>query len=207
MTVNSDKPDFDSPDILARLKLGDAVLFTRLVRQHHRTLVTVARGIIGESLAEEVVQESWLSAYKALPRFEGRSAVKTWLFTIVSNHAKTRLRQELRTVSLDELEESGAPYGQFRDDGHWLSPPLQWHIDSPDKLLEEAQLRKCVDSTLGKLPAAQRAVFTLRDMEQLSLQEICNILSISDSNVRVLLHRARLKLMQVIEHYQETGTC
>lgn len=199
---------FDRPATLKRLRSGDTEVFTQLVAHYHRPLLTVARSIIGDSLADEVVQEGWLSAYKALPRFEGRSAVKTWLFTIVSNQAKTRLRKESRTQSLDELEESGSGFnGEFKNNGHWQNGPARWHLESPDQLLQQAQLQKCIDHTLEVLPPLQKAVFTLRDIEQESLNAICNILDVSDSNVRVLLHRARLKLMQVIEHYQETGEC
>lgn len=200
--------DFSNADVLDRLKSLDHEVFTCLVAQYQTTLLAVARSIIGDALADEVVQESWVSAYKALPKFEGRSQVKTWLFTIVSNLAKNRLKKESRSVSLDELEER-SPFNpnQFKPDGHWNSPPKQWHIDTPEGLLEEEQLRRCITHTLTLLPPIQKAVFTLRDLEQESLNYICNTLELSQSNVRVILHRARLKLMQVIEHYQETGEC
>ena len=200
--------NFDAPDTLAKLKTCDDGLFSQLVAHHHNALITVARAIIGEALADEVVQEGWLLAYKALPDFEGRSKLKTWLITIVSNHAKTRLRKENRTVSLDTAEESGADFeGRFKANGHWASPVSDWHCDSPDGLLEGSQLNHCIEYTLSILPPQQKAVFTLRDLEQVSLQEICNTLAVSESNVRVLLHRARAKLYQVIERYQETGEC
>ncbi len=200
--------DFSNPEVLTKLKTLDHEIFTCLVSQYQATLLTVARSIIGESLADEVVQESWVSAYKALPKFEGRSQVKTWLITIVSNLAKTRLKKESRSVSLDELEDTSAMgSGQFKANGHWKAGPKQWHIDTPEGLLEEEQLRKCINATLKLLPPTQKAVFTLKDLEQESLDDICNILDLNNSNVRVLLHRARVKLMQVIQRYQETGQC
>jgi len=201
--------DFDTPQTLKKLKTGDDDAFSALVSHYHHPLLTVARAIIGEALADEVVQESWLLAYKALPNFEGRSKVKTWLITIVSNHAKTRLRKENRTVSLDTQEGDDALFGEgrFKSDGHWMNPVSDWHCDSPDGLLEGSQLKHCIEYTLSILPALQKSVFTLRDLEQLTLQEICNALAVSESNVRVLLHRARAKLYQVIERYQETGEC
>lgn len=201
--------DLHSPDFIARLKRQEHSAFAILVSQQHSILICVARAIVGDSIAEEVVQESWLAAFKALPNFAERSAIKTWLYAIVSNHAKTRLRKESRTVSLDAdgAEQDPLERYQFNANGHWRAALPAWHIDSPDGLLEQAQLQKCIDKTLSLLPDQQRAVFTLRDIEQTSLDAICNILALSESNTRVLLHRARVKLMQVIAHYQETGRC
>lgn len=196
---------------LDKLKRQDHREFNALVECHHKALITVARAIIGDSLAEEVVQEAWVSIFKSLPKFEGRSSLKTWLYTIVSNQAKTRLRKEKRTLALDDLgggDNSDYWLNQaFDDTGHWREPVSGWHLDSPDQLLEESHLQKCIDHTLSLLPGQQKAVFLLRDIEQQSLAQICNVLDITDSYVRVLLHRARLKLMQVIDRYQETGEC
>lgn len=195
---------------LAGLRNQDHSSFKTLVEKYHPQMVTVARAIIGESLAEEVVQEAWVSVYHALPSFEGRSSVKTWIYTIVSNEAKTRLRKESRLISMNTPEEAVPDYlgnNRFHDNGRWSSPPPQWDIESPDQLLEQQQLRLCIEKTLESLVPMQKSVFLLRDIEQLTLEEICNILEISNSNVRVLLHRARLRLMQVIDHYQETGLC
>ena len=197
---------------LNRLRQQDHRTFESLVSALHIPMVSVARAIIGDSLAEEVVQEAWVSAYRNLPKFEGRSSVKTWLFTIVSNEAKSRLRKEKRTVALEDLsQDSGVDYldsERFHsNNGHWKTAPPDWHLDSPDQLLEEKHLQKCIDHTVSILPPQQRAVFILRDIEQQALAEICNILEVTESYVRVLLHRARLKLMQVIDRYQETGEC
>jgi RNA polymerase sigma-70 factor (ECF subfamily) len=205
MTSMSDAIDLDS------LKQQNHSAFEELVRLHHRQLVAVARAIVGDSLAEEIVQEAWVSAYRALPKFQGRSSLKTWLYTIVSNEAKTRLRKEKRLVALEDISDSGeVDYlggDRFNRFGHWKKPAPDWHLDSPDQLLEEQHLQKCIDHTLSILPDQQKAVFILRDLEQQALSEICNILEVTESYVRVLLHRARLKLMQVIDRYQETGEC
>lgn len=193
------------------LRKRDHSTFEQMVTLYHNQLLAVSRAIIGESLAEEVVQEAWVSVYKAIPKFEGRSSLKTWLYSIASNEAKTRLRKEKRLVSINDLGESGdADYlesANFQKNGHWKGNISQWHLDSPDQLLEETHLQKCIEFTLSILPDQQKAVFILRDIEQQSLSEICNILEITNSYVRVLLHRARLKLMQVIDRYQETGEC
>ena len=205
-----DNPTTNHNIDLARLRQQDHTVFAALVEKYHRQMIVVARAIIGESLAEEVVQEAWVSAYHALPSFEGRSSIKTWIYTIVSNQAKTRLRKESRLVSLNELEEEqplSLNKDNFNDSGHWINPPPLWDTESPDELLENEQLQKCIEKTLELLPPMQKSVFLLRDIEQQSLEEICNMLEIANSNVRVLLHRARVKLMQVIDRYQETGQC
>ncbi len=196
-------------EFLKLLKAQDQDAFSELVRHHHRQMIYVARGIIGEAQAEEVVQEAWVSIYRNLIKFEGRSSLKTWMLTIVSNGAKTRLRKESRQVSFADVEASlsGLSEDLFNPDGHWSKPPPEWDISSPDRLLEESQLKDCIEKTTNSLPEQQRAVFVLREIEQQALEDVRNILGLTDSNVRVLLHRARLKLMQVIDRYQETGSC
>lgn len=194
------------------LRRGDQLAFTGLVKRYHRQLLVVARAIVGDVWAEEVLQEAWVSIHRALPRFEGRSSLQTWLYTIVRNEARTRLGKESRYVSLDAMAGSHddsleALEIHFKKNGHWQHSPADWHTDSPLQLLEQEQLRHCIDHTLEGLSADQCAVFTMRDIQQMDLQDICNILDLSNSNVRVLLHRARLNLMQVIDRYQETGTC
>lgn len=194
---------------LRQLQQGDQQAFSELVRKYHSQLQVVARAIIGPSLAEEVVQEAWMSAYKAVHKFEGRSSLKTWLYTIVSNGAKTRLRKESRQVRFkdDDEQDSYLSGERFAGDGHWSSPPPNWDMDTPEQLLQEQQLQGCIEQTLLLLPPQQKAAFTLRDIDQQPLDDICNILDTSNSNTRVLLHRARLKLMQVVDRYRETGEC
>lgn len=196
-------------EFLELLKAQDQEAFSVLVRHHHRQMTHVARGIIGEAQAEEVVQEAWVSIYRNLVKFEGRSSLKTWMFTIVSNGAKTRLRKESRQISMADVEGSmsGLSEDLFNSDGGWSRPPPKWDISSPDELLEETQLQECIEKTAQSLPEQQRAVFVLREIEQQDLEQVRNILDISDSNARVLLHRARVKLMTVIDRYQETGIC
>lgn len=201
----------DEQDLEA-LRQGDELAFTRLVKRYHRKMLVVARAIVGDVWAEEVLQETWVSVHRALPRFEGRSSLQTWLYTIVRNEARTRLSKEARYVSLDAMTGSHDDSLDkldihFKKNGHWQRSPANWHIDSPLQLIEQEQLQKCIEHTVKTLSADQSAVFTMRDIQQMELQDICNILELSNSNVRVLLHRARLSLMQVIDRYQETGTC
>jgi len=116
----------DSTLLLKRLRKQDHQAFEELVRAYHQKMVTIARAIIGSSIAEEVVQEAWVSIYKALPKFEGRSSIKTWLFTIVGNTAKTRLRKELKLVRMNDMEENIPGYlndERFNNNGSWSFAP------------------------------------------------------------------------------------
>jgi RNA polymerase sigma-70 factor (ECF subfamily) len=212
----STKPELD-PAFIARLVQQSRPDFCRLVQLFHRRLVGFAGSMVGIDSAEDVVQEAWLSAWKALPNFEGRAALTTWLYTIVRNACIHRLRKdkphkqtEAAETEMDgELAADGIDQWfehSFHDDGHWQERPT-WHINSPEALLEEAQLQRCIEHHIGKLQPMQKAVFELRDLDHVELDDICNMLKLTSSNVRVLLHRARLKLQQVLDHYQLTGEC
>ncbi|MFT5719872.1 MAG: RNA polymerase sigma-70 factor (ECF subfamily) [Motiliproteus sp.] len=172
-------------------------------------MLGLARSIVGMAVADEVVQEAWLSVYKALPKFEGRSSLKTWILRITANEAKSRLRRESRYVSLEAISggETELLPGRFHDDGHWSVPPSSWHDEGPDALLTNAEMGECIESTLSGLPESQQAVFKLKELEDYSFADLCNILDISASNARVLLHRARISLYAKIEHFQESGEC
>jgi RNA polymerase sigma-70 factor (ECF subfamily) len=204
---------FEDDATLAALRAGDQAAFTRLVAHYHPRLVAFAATLVAAAQAEETVQEAWVAIWRALPGFRERATLKTWLYTIVRNGCLHCLRREqrLRTVAIEEeLHRDGIDgwfAAAFAADGHWQQSPPIWHLQSPDALLEEQQLRKCLEHHIEGLQALQRSVFQLRDIEQLPLEEICNILELSASNARVLLHRARLRLQRVIDHYQETGEC
>jgi len=194
---------------IERLQAGDNSAFKTLISIYHSKLLIVARAIAGDVFAEDVTQEAWASIYKAIGKFEGRSSLSTWMIQIVSNEAKSRLRREKRHSSygdIDDIQTSVDP-ANFDSSGHWSSPPSRWEINTPELMLQEDQLRRCIEHTLTILPENQKAVFLLRDVEQTELNDIAEILAISEANVRVILHRARLKLMAVINHYQETGEC
>ncbi len=197
--------DFD----LNRLRAHDRQQFAALVRAYHGRLKATARAIVGSAQAEEVVQEAWVSAWRALPAFEGRSSLKTWLTRIVINAATTRQRRDWREVSLDAIaDDHPAFFDRFDHRGHWQQhAPTQWSADSPDALLQQGELGDCMQETLANLPSLQQAVFVLSSIDEQQPEEICNTLKISESNRRVLLHRARLRLFESVEHFQETGEC
>jgi len=195
--------------LLPRLLAGEQKAFAELVAAYQGAMLAVAYAIVGLRYADEAVQDAWLAVVRSLAGFQGRSSLKTWLLTITANTAKARLRQNRRTVQLDE---QAAPHGsvgaeRFASDGHWLNAPQAWHEDSPEALLSASELRECLDKTLSSLSELQNSVLLLRERQGLELEAICNLLDISLSNVRVLLHRARLKVFATLEHFEETGQC
>ena len=210
--ANVSSTDYSDEQVLiSGLIAADDRAFCEIIKRYQHTMLVIARAIIGDTFADDVVQDAWVAIYKNIAKFEQRSSLKTWVMTIVSNEAKARLRRESRRVSLDELD--GEIPGSYLDnanftlDGHRVSPTSSWSSESPEQLLEEKQLQRCINKTLQILPPAQKVAFMLRDIEQQSFDEICSILQVSAANVRVLVHRARLTLMQVIDRFQETGTC
>jgi len=194
-------------EILKLLLGGDEAVFNQVFKAYYGSMQAVAYAIAGPVIADEVVQEAWLSALKALPKFEGRSSLKSWLIRIVANEAKTRRRKENRSVSLESIQDSWATDPRFTENSHWKNPSAQWHGDTPEDLLSAEELRECIEKNMQKLPENQLAALRLRDAGGLSMDELCNILEVSSSNVRVLLHRARDKVLRVIDHFQITGEC
>lgn len=198
-------------DELEQLKAGDRKKFAELVRQHHHAMIALVTPIVGTSEAEEVVQNAWLKAYKAIAGFEARAQVRTWLGRIAINEAKMQLRKRKREMLFADLGEASQNIdplaSRFKQDGHWQHPPAHWHSDSPDSLLMSEDLADCLDRLLTHMSDNQRILLEMRDSGGLPFEEICNELAISASNARVLLHRARAQLFKLVDHYQETGEC
>lgn len=195
--------------LLTRLLAGEQKAFRELVATYQGAMRAVAFAIVGSRNADEVVQDAWLAVVRNLEGFQGRASLKTWLLTITANTAKTRLKHNRREVLLDDIPSPHGSIGdeRFAEDGHWLLAPHAWHQDTPEALLTEAELRECLEKTLASLSELQGSVLHLREREGLELEEICNLLQVSLSNVRVLLHRARLKVFATLEHFEETGQC
>ncbi len=156
------------------------------------------------------MQETWLAVFTGLERFEGRSSLKTWLFRILTNKAKTRGQREGRTVPFSTFaadgdeEDAAVDVDRFlgpdhRYSGHWAAPPR----GVPEERLLAAEARGGIEAAIEALPPNQRAVITLRDVEGLSAEEACNVLGLSETNQRVLLHRARSKVRAAFEQYLE----
>lgn len=203
MKKNSNSKRQDEQVLIKRLIKGEESAFEQVVADHQNIMLSIARAIVGEAFADEVVQDAWMSAIKALPKFEGRSTLKTWLLHIVSNGAKSRVRRENRSISLDEGWQSVSA-DKFDQRGHRLDNVYTWEEATPEALLANEQLQAIIEQPFQQLPAMQRAALTMYDMEGIKMDEICNILDVSTSNVRVLLHRARTTLHHSIEKYQES---
>ena len=198
---------------LAALRAGDEAAFLALVNRYHRAMVRVASMYVrSRASAEEVVQDAWLGVLKGLHLFEGRSSLKSWIFRILVNCAKTRGASEGRSVPMsalaDGLEEEGpsVPSDRFMGDGqrwagHWSDPPEPW----PDARVESSEMVALVREGIETLPEAQRTVMTLRDMDGWDSGEVCELLAISEGNQRVLLHRARSKVRAFVEQRLGSG--
>lgn len=198
--------EFDDPAFLARLRQADAGAYSALVRRFHASLVNVAAAIIGSrAQGEEVVQDAWLAIYAGIGRFEGRSSLTTWIFSIVLNRARTRIGREARLVGLPALMdgaqpgERAVPGTAFKPGGHWAEAPRFWDNLSPERVAGGRQLWELARQAVEKLPAGQKAVIILRDMEGRDAEETCALLDISPENQRVLLHRARGRIRLAID--------
>ena len=191
--------------LLDGLRAGDEAAFGTLVRLHGPAMLRVAQLYVrSRAVAEEVVQEAWIGVLDGVGRFEGRSSLKTWIFRILANKAKTRAVREGRTIPFSALDagEPAVDPDRFRGPedrypGHWASPPS----GLPEERLLESETLSLVDREIEKLPPAQALVVTMRDVEGFDSDEVCNALDISETNQRVLLHRARSKLRNALEEY------
>jgi RNA polymerase sigma-70 factor (ECF subfamily) len=201
----------DEAQLLQALRAGDEAAFEELVLMYHSALLRVAQiWVSSRAVAEEVVQDTWLGVLKGLERFEGRSSLKTWIFRILSNTAKTRAQREGRTLPFSALQDPGrvpepaVSADRFLDSeharwpGHWGAPPAPW---GPEERLLGAETQAVIADAIEGLPAAQRAVVSLRDVEGWSSDDVCNALEISGTNQRVLLHRGRPKVRRALEEY------
>ena len=197
--------EFDRPDFLARLRRGDSDAYRNLIRRFHASLVGVAASIIGShAQAEEVVQDAWIAVYAGIGAFEGRSSLTTWLFSIVLNRARTRAVREARLVGLPQLDggepdERAVPLSAFQPDGHWVEAPRLWDDISPERIVGGRQLWDHVQAAIERLPAGQRAVLILRDLEGCAAEDACTLLGITAENQRVLLHRARGRIRAQVD--------
>jgi RNA polymerase sigma-70 factor, ECF subfamily len=201
-------------ELIARLRSGDEGTFTWLVDTYSPSLKRLALGFVaGEAVAEEVVQETWLAVLTGIGRFEGRSSLKTWLFTILTNRAKTRGAREGRTVPFSVLEspkrdEPAVSPARFLPadhpsfPGHWATPPHSWSAVAEQTIVRRETM-EVLRRGLETLPPAQRTVVTLRDVQGLPATEVCAALSLSEANQRVLLHRGRSRLRAILEKYFE----
>jgi RNA polymerase sigma-70 factor (ECF subfamily) len=194
---------FDDARIVKALRARDERAFAELMVMYNASLLRVALMYVSSrAVAEDVVQDTWIGVLNGIDRFEGRSSLKTWIFRILTNIAKTRGQREGRTVPFSSLERPGGDDEPAVDPdrflaGGWAAGPEPW----PDERLLAAETRRVVDLAIEELPPAQRAVISLRDVEGWSAEETRNALELTETNQRVLLHRARSKVRQALEDY------
>jgi RNA polymerase sigma-70 factor (ECF subfamily) len=203
--------ELDERQLCAALRRGDEAAFLELVSLYHAPLRRLALSYVRTAaVADEVVQETWLGVIRGIGSFEGRSSLKTWIYRILTNTAKTRAERESRTVPLSALtpgedgDEPAVDPSRFLDQqharwpGHWASPPARWD-ELPEEHLAGRETLDALENAIEALPPMQRQVIVLRDIEGWEAAEVCELLDLSEANQRVLLHRARSKVRQALE--------
>lgn len=203
--------------LLQALRKGDETAFAQLIDHYHASLLRLAMTFVASpAVAEEVVQETWIGILEGIGRFEGRSSLKTWIFRILTNQAKTRGVRERRNAPFSPLEHSteepevpAVDPSRFHTSGywvdHWNSLPRYWDDETPERIFLSKEGLAQIEKAMSALPPTQRQVITLRDVEGLTAVEVCNILSIGETNQRVLLHRARSHVRRALEKYLDKG--
>jgi RNA polymerase sigma-70 factor (ECF subfamily) len=217
MAENAPVSSDEDRRLVAALRAGDETAFMMLVERYRPAMLRIARMYVSTAaVAEEVVQDAWLGVLRGLEGFEGRSSLRTWIFRILVNIAKTRGQREARSVpfssvwSPDPEREPAVEPDRFlptdheRYPWHWASEPSSWDTLPESRLLSKETIAQ-VAAAIERLPPNQREVIRLRDMLGWSSQEVCNALDLSETNQRVLLHRARSKVRRALESYLEEG--
>jgi len=207
-TVTKEEITCDERSLVKRLKAGDEAAFIQIVEMYHTSLLRLARNYVrSQSSAEEVVQETWMGVFQRLPFFEERSSLKTWIMRILINRARTHALRDQRLIPFSLLAEHEEESDTFVPEpeslaGSWISLTKDEH-DIPEACVLLLETRTCVEESLETLPASQRAVMVLCDIEGWRPEEVCTRLGISMANQRVLLHRARSKVRRILEKYLE----
>ena len=179
------------------MRAGDEVAFVELAGKYQGAMLSVARGYVPSgAVAEEVVQDAWVGVLRGIGRFERRSSFRTWLFRILVNRAISAGARERRSIPMDDMGPV-VDASRFDAGGNWHVPPEPWADQVDDKVIA-AKIAARILAAIGELPLQQREVVTLRDVQGLSSEEVCAVLDISNGNQRVLLHRGRSKLREVI---------
>lgn len=194
-------------ELVAALRQGDERAFEALVKHYYASMLRIARMYVGSpQIAEEVIQETWIAVLRGIERFAARSALKTWIFSILMNKARTRARREDRYVPFAELEAADEALEPERfheagpSAGHWAIRPRRWD-DLPESRLIAQETLDVIHSAIQSLSPNQRDVMTLRDLEHWPAEEVCNVLGLTETNQRVLLHRARSRVRRALEVY------
>jgi RNA polymerase sigma-70 factor (ECF subfamily) len=199
---------------VAALREGDERTFRELFARTYPMMKRIARShVSSDAVAEEIVQDTWMAVITGIGRFEGRSALSTWIFSILSNQAKNHSARERRalpfsSVAPRDTEEPAVGVDRFQKDdeawpGHWANPPRPWQ--KPERRLLSLEARDHLKQALTQLPDRQRLIVGLRDIDGYSAGEVCDLLDVSHENQRVLLHRGRSRLRAVLEEYVDAA--
>jgi RNA polymerase sigma-70 factor (ECF subfamily) len=184
----------DDAQLVERLRAGDEAAFVELIRQYQTRMLRLAETTVGSrAVAEEVTQDTWLGVVRGVDRFEGRSSLKTWLFHILLNRARSAAGKEARAGRPEQDVDE-----RFDASGAWVNPPTPWSEQADERIVAE-RLAARVQQLLPQLPENQRQVVVLRDLEGTPPADVCALLGISDANQRVLLHRGRAKLRGLLD--------
>lgn len=186
--------------LVARLQAGDEAAFVSLVRRHHAAMTRFASAMVpNRAVAEEVVQDTWLAVVRGVERFEGRSSLRTWLYRILVNRARSTGAREHRSLPVDLTPAATVDPARFDAAGHWVEPPQPWTDDVVVERVAAAGMARRAMELLDALPPAQREVVLLRDVDGLAAAEVCDLLGLSEANQRVLLHRGRAGVRRLLE--------
>jgi RNA polymerase sigma-70 factor (ECF subfamily) len=186
-------------DLVRRLRAGEESAFSEIINAYHPSMVRLAQSFVpNRAVAEDVAQDTWLAVLRGIDTFEGRSSLKTWIFRILANRARTTGTRERRTTPVDLGDEASVDRRRFDEKGAWSDPPLAWSDEIVERLSSGPFLAQ-VQEAISRLPDGQRAVVTLRDLDGLSSKEVCDVLGISEANQRVLLHRGRSRIRAIFE--------
>jgi RNA polymerase sigma-70 factor (ECF subfamily) len=190
----------EETELVKRLVTGDRVAFEVIYRRHNASMVRFAAAIVkSRETAEELAQETWLSVLRGVAGFEGRSSLAGWIFAILANKARTRAKRDGRMVSFDAGGEDDSLAAAFDGRGRWKNLPELWEEVTPERVIAGRTALDHVARAIEALPPAQRAALILRGQEGLDAEEVCAILEITEGNMRVLLHRARLAVRRALD--------
>lgn len=190
----------DETALVSQLAAGDRAAFECVFRKHNAAMLRMCEGMIrNRATSEEVVQDTWVAVLKGIGGFEGRSSLAGWIFAILVNKSRSRAQRDGRMISFDGAGEEDGLAAAFDGRGRWKDMPDLWETVTPDRIVEGRNMMAHVTAAIEALPASQRSVMILRGQQDLEPSEVCAILNISEGNMRVLLHRARLSVRKSLD--------
>lgn len=190
----------DETALVAQLAVGDRAAFECVYRKHNAPMLRMSEGMIrNRATSEEVVQDTWVAVLKGIGGFEGRSSLAGWIFAILVNKARSRAQRDGRMISFEGEGEDDGLAAAFDGRGRWKDMPDLWETVTPDRIVEGRNMMAHVTAAIEALPASQRSVMILRGQQDMEPAEVCAILNISEGNMRVLLHRARLSVRKSLD--------